>query len=127
MDEEKKKPNLNNNQNQKYSPIWGFVIVTAIVLLFNWLVFPSMVERQIISTDYGDFMEKVDAGEIKEVMIEEGKIYFSVEGKTDDKNIVYQTGEMNDHDLVNRLLNANSPMKMEKSHLRELYQKRIHP
>lgn len=109
MDEEKKKPNLNNNQNQKYSPIWGFVIVTAIVLLFNWLVFPSMVERQIISTDYGDFMEKVDAGEIKEVMIEEGKIYFSVEAKTDDKNIVYQTGEMNDHDLVNRLLNANSP------------------
>lgn len=109
MDEEKKKPNLNNNQNQKYSPIWGFVIVTAIVLLFNWLVFPSMVERQIISTDYGDFMEKVDAGEIKEVMIEEGKIYFSVEGKTDDKNIVYQTGEMNDPDLVNRLLNANSP------------------
>lgn len=68
-----------------------------------------MVERQIISTDYGDFMEKVDAGEIKEVMIEEGKIYFSVEGKTDDKNIVYQTGEMNDPDLVNRLLNANSP------------------
>ena len=109
MDEEKKKPNLNNNQNQKYSPIWGFVIVTAIVLLFNWLVFPSMVERQIISTDYGDFMEKVDAGEIKEVMIEEGKIYFSVEAKTDDKNIVYQTGEMNDPDLVNRLLNANSP------------------
>lgn len=109
MDEEKKKPNLNNNQNQKYSPIWGFVIVTAIVLLFNWLVFPSMVERQIISTDYGDFMEKVDAGEIKEVMIEEGKIYFSVEGKTDDKNIVYQTGEMNYPDLVNRLLNANSP------------------
>lgn len=109
MDEEKKKPDLNNNQNQKYSPIWGFVIVTAIVLLFNWLVFPSMVERQIISTDYGDFMEKVDAGEIKEVMIEEGKIYFSVEGKTDDKNIVYQTGEMNDPDLVNRLLNANSP------------------
>ncbi len=114
MDEEKKKPNLNNNQNQKYSPIWGFVIVTAIVLLFNWLVFPSMVERQIISTDYGDFMEKVDAGEIKEVMIEEGKIYFSVEGKTDDKNIVYQTGEMNDHDLVNRLLNANSPNENRK-------------
>ncbi|HBT84523.1 MAG TPA: cell division protein FtsH [Porphyromonadaceae bacterium] len=105
---------MNNNQNQKYSPIWGFVIVTAIVLLFNWLVFPSMVERQIISTDYGDFMEKVDAGEIKEVMIEEGKIYFSVEGKTDDKNIVYQTGEMNDHDLVNRLLNANSPNENRK-------------
>lgn len=114
MDEEKKKPNLNNNQNQKYSPIWGFVIVTAIVLLFNWLVFPSMVERQIISTDYGDFMEKVDAGEIKEVMIEEGKIYFSVEAKTDDKNIVYQTGEMNDPDLVNRLLNANSPNENRK-------------
>jgi cell division protease FtsH len=73
-----------------------------------------MVERQIISTDYGDFMEKVDAGEIKEVMIEEGKIYFSVEGKTDDKNIVYQTGEMNDHDLVNRLLNANSPNENRK-------------
>ena len=73
-----------------------------------------MVERQIISTDYGDFMEKVDAGEIKEVMIEEGKIYFSVEGKTDDKNIVYQTGEMNDHDLVNSLLNANSPNENRK-------------
>lgn len=73
-----------------------------------------MVERQIISTDYGDFMEKVDAGEIKEVMIEEGKIYFSVEAKTDDKNIVYQTGEMNDHDLVNRLLNANSPNENRK-------------
>ncbi|MDD4777943.1 MAG: ATP-dependent zinc metalloprotease FtsH [Fermentimonas sp.] len=108
MDEEKKKAD-HDNQNQKYSPIWGFVIVTAIVLIFNWLVFPKMVEKQIIGTDYGNFMEKVEAGEVKEVMIEEGKIYFTIEGETDDKNIVYQTGEMNDPDLVNRLLSADSP------------------
>ena len=82
--------------------------VILIVLFLNGLIFPMFTKEQIIPTDYGAFIEKVDSGMVKEVVIKENQIYFTTAGQG-DKTVVYQTGEINDPRLVDRLLAAESP------------------
>lgn len=93
---------------RKENPYMGFLWGIILVLLLNWLVFPIFGNRKILSTDYGSFIDKVDRGQVKEVAIKGGQIYFSAIGE-DGKTVTYQTGETNDPGLVNRLLNADSP------------------
>ena len=69
---------------------------------------PAFNEQQIVKTDYGSFIEKVDSGKVKEVMLKSGQVYFTTEGK-DSTTIAYQTGAVNDPELVDRLLAADSP------------------
>ena len=82
--------------------------VILIVLFLNGLIFPMFTKEQIIPTDYGAFIEKVDSGMVKEVVIKGNQIYFTTAGQG-DKTVVYQTGEINDPRLVDRLLAAESP------------------
>lgn len=104
MKSEKSSKNSNNN---KMNPYLGFLWGILIVLLLNGLIFPNIARQQIKTTDYGDFIEKVENGIVKEVAIKNGQIYFTVEDK--GKTTTYQTGETNDPQLVNRLLEAKSP------------------
>lgn len=96
-----------NSNNTKMNPYLGFLWGILIVLLLNGLIFPNIARQQIRTTDYGDFIEKVENGIVKEVAIKNGQIYFTVEDK--GKTTTYQTGETNDPQLVNRLLEAKSP------------------
>jgi cell division protease FtsH len=96
-----------NSNNIKMNPYLGFLWGILIVLLLNGLIFPNIARQQIKTTDYGDFIEKVENGIVKEVAIKNGQIYFTVEDK--GKTTTYQTGETNDPQLVNRLLEAKSP------------------
>lgn len=86
----------------------GFLGVILIVLILNGLVFPKLTGQQIISTDYGTFIEKVDSGIVKEVMIKSNQIFFTAQ-ENGGKTITFQTGEVNDPQLVDRLLKADSP------------------
>lgn len=93
---------------RKSNPYIGFLWGILIVLFLNGLIFPIFGERRIVKTDYGTFISKVDSGKVKEVMIKNGQIYFSA--KEDKERIItYQTGETNDPQLVERLLEAHSP------------------
>ena len=96
-----------NSRPQKGNPFVTFLWVILIVLFLNWLIFPNLTGQKIKSTDYGTFIEKMEEGSIKEVMIKSGQIYFTVAGKGDVTT--YQTGEINDPQLVDRLLKAKSP------------------
>lgn len=96
-----------NSRPQKGNPFMTFLWVILIVLFLNWLIFPNLTGQKIKSTDYGTFIEKMEEGSIKEVMIKSGQIYFTV---ADKGNVTtYQTGEINDPQLVDRLLKAKSP------------------
>lgn len=96
-----------NSRPQKGNPFVTFLWVILIVLFLNWLIFPNLTGQKIKSTDYGTFIEKMEEGSIKEVMIKSGQIYFTV---ADKGNVTtYQTGEINDPQLVDRLLKAKSP------------------
>lgn len=108
----KKENDSEQNQDQKQkkisSPYYNIIIVLIILMVLNSLVFPEMFKKQITNTDYGTFIEKIDSGKIKQVNIDEGKIYFTAADENNDEKF-YQTGAVNDPELVNRLLSANSP------------------
>lgn len=98
-----------DNQNaKKANPYYGFLLGMLIILLLNGLIFPKFGRGQIHSTDYGTFINLVDSGRVKEVMIKSGQIYFTAIDKNAEE-VTYQTGEINDPKLVDRLLAANSP------------------
>lgn len=104
-----------NTQNQKktnpyYGLLWGFLLV----LFLNGLIFPKFGRGRIIETDYGTFV-----GKVKDVMIKSSHIYFTAK-ETDGKTITYQTGEINDPKLVDRLLSAKSPNKSGKISFNEI-------
>lgn len=102
------KQDVQNQPVKKGNPYMGFLGVILIVLILNGLVFPKLTGQQIISTDYGTFIEKVGSGIVKEVMIKSNQIFFTAQ-ENGGKTITFQTGEVNDPQLVDRLLKADSP------------------
>ena len=101
------KQEVSGARPQKGNPFVSFLWVILIVLFLNWLIFPNLMNRQIRATDYSTFVEKMDAGAIKEVMVKSGQIYFTV--LENGEELMYQTGEIEDPQLVDRLLKAKSP------------------
>lgn len=83
--------------------LWGVLIV----LFLNGLIFPTFSGRRIVETDYGTFIGKVDSGNVENVMIKNGQIYFTAR-QSDSTLQAFQTGETNDPHLVDRLLSAKS-------------------
>ncbi len=67
-------------------------------------------------TDYVTFVQDVDQGKVKKVVIKEDVIYFTEDGKDgkDGKEVTYKTTEVNDPQLVERLVKAKSPNKSGK-------------
>ena len=102
------KQDVQNQPVKKGNPYMGFLGVILIGLILNGLVFPKLTGQQIISTDYGTFIEKVDSGIVKEVMIKSNQIFFTAQ-ENGGKTKTFQTGEVNDPQLVDRLLKADSP------------------
>lgn len=96
-----------NQQPKRINPYWGLLVGILIVLFLNGLLVPTLTGRQIKSADYGMFITKVDSGLVKDVVIESGQIYFTTQ--EGNKTFAYQTGAINDPQLVDRLLEAKSP------------------
>lgn len=98
-----------NQQPKRMNPYWGLLAGILIILFLNGLLVPTLTGRQIKSADYGTFIAKVDSGLVKDVVIESGQIYFTTQ--EGEKTAAYQTGAINDPQLVDRLLEAKSPNK----------------
>lgn len=96
-----------NTKAPAQNPYSGILFGLLLVLLLNGLLFPNIGKNRIISTDYVSFIEKVDSGKVRNVVIKDNWIYFTADA--DGKTVSYKTGETNDPQLVERLLNAHSP------------------
>lgn len=105
---ENTKQDLSKQPSKRGNPYMGFLWGILIVLFLNGLVFPNLMDRKIYKTDYGDFIEKVNSGQVREVMIEDKQIYFTADNEKGQQT-TYQTGAINDPQLVDRLLQAKSP------------------
>ncbi len=109
------KNNVTNDPSQRPNINWkSFLWTLALLLILNSLVFPYLFKPKIIPTTYSTFINKVDSGLIKQVNIEGDKIYFTAPSDTTDGNgdpvdYIFQTGKMDDANLVDRLLMADSP------------------
>lgn len=61
-------------ETRKKNPYFGFLWVILIVLFLNGLIFPLFTRQQIVTTDYGSFIAKVDSGLVKDVVIKDNQI-----------------------------------------------------
>ena len=90
-------------KNNKRPLIFYYVLAMIVLLLLNLLLVPKINSAQIEDATYGNFLEMLDKGEVKQVQVDsqDGVIYF-----TDGSGQKYQTGLMNDYKLVDRLYDA---------------------
>lgn len=102
------KQKTDEQKPRRENPYMGFLFGVIIILLLNGLIFPSIGGSRIVDTDYGTFVDKVNSGKVKEVVIEGNEIMFKAVGD-DGKDAIYKTGEISDPELVDRLLKAQSP------------------
>ncbi|MDD3820801.1 MAG: ATP-dependent zinc metalloprotease FtsH, partial [Spirochaetales bacterium] len=92
-------------ENPKKPLFYYYGIVLLVVLVLNAFIFPSMVESRIVQTDYRNFLSQVESGAVRSVQIDETQIRYTALD-SGGKEIVYNTGKVDDPGLVNRLYDA---------------------
>ena len=78
-------------------------------MLFNLLLMPRILERQIRETDYGTFMSMAEEQNIGRVQVQDNQILFTDKEGT----AVYKTGLMYDPGLVDRLKDSGAIFSSE--------------
>ncbi len=78
-----------------------YLIMLAVLLLFNLLVVPSVLDGRITEVDYGTFLKHLDAKEVHLVQVEEDYIHYIM--GTEAEPQVFRTVTFNDDSLVDRL------------------------
>jgi cell division protease FtsH len=100
---------MNEVKDPKKQIIIFYIVVAICIILFNFMVLPWFLERQIRETDYGTFLTMIEEKQIDEVQIQSNQILFT--GK--NSSIIYKTGLMNDPDLLNRLTESGATFSSE--------------
>ena len=84
--------------------IYYYLIVLAVLVIFNVIVSPLLLSQQVTEVDYGTFMSMTEDKKIGRVEIEDSQILFT--DKEDTK--VYKTGVMDDPNLTERLYESGA-------------------
>ena len=87
-------------QKPKKPMIAYYLIVLAVLIIFNFIVFPLMTSGNIEEVDYGTFLTMVEEKKVSKVQLEGETIYFTDKGEYPQQ---YETTRFEDPDLVNRL------------------------
>lgn len=85
--------------------IFYYVIALLILFVFNALIYPMILESQIIKVDYSEFLTLLNEKKVDTVEVQEDQIAFLV--KDGEKDVLYSTVRMDDYKLVDRLQEAN--------------------
>lgn len=96
-----------NNKKSLYN---YYAIILIALLVINFFVFPLISQSRLHEASYSDFLDAIKEKQVQQVQIEENTIYYTLK---DDSNATYETGLMNDPDLVNRLDEANVEFTQE--------------
>lgn len=88
--------------NIQKKPLYRYyMIILLVIMALNFIVFPMFQQSKLETTNYSDFLNKIEEKKIDTVQIENHNIYYTLKKNSTDKT--YKTGVMNDSDLVNRL------------------------
>jgi cell division protease FtsH len=101
--------NMENNKNTKKPLIYYYGIVLIALMLFNFMLMPYIVSRQIVEVDYGTFMTEIEEGTLDTVQLQDNRILFT----TKDSAIVYKTGLVDDPTLTQRLYDSGVTFSSE--------------
>ena len=96
-------------KNPKRPLVYYYLIVLAVMMLFNAFIMPAIVSSQVQEVDYGTFMSMTYDGNIGLVQVEDNQIVFTDK----DQKTVYKTGLMNDPDLTQRLYDNGASFSSE--------------
>ena len=91
---------MNEVKKPRKPLLYYYGIVLLIVLLFNSIAMPWLLERQVKEVDYGTFMTMTEDQEIGRVEIQDNQILFT---DKQEEPTVYKTGRMEDPNLAERL------------------------
>lgn len=97
---------MNEVKKPKKPLISYYCIVALILILFNAITMPWLMERRVQKVDYNTFIQMTEKKNIGEVQIneQENSIVFTDKAK---KNI-YKTAMVTDADLTERLYKAGA-------------------
>ena len=88
--------------NKQKKPLYRYyTIILIVIMALNFIIFPMFQQSKLETTNYSDFLNKIEEKKIDTVQIEDRNIYYTLKKNSTDKT--YKTGVMNDSDLVNRL------------------------
>lgn len=126
------KEQIRNSNTDKPRPSWSswnsVLWLVVLLLLLNSLVYPFFGKPEVKDVDYVTFIQDVNQGKVKKVTIKDDVVYFTMnekvpasqinipvrkqtKPKTQIAEVTYKTTEVNDPQLVDRLLKAKSPNK----------------
>ena len=96
---------MNSPKSTKRPLIFYYIIVLLALLLINYLLMPNLFAPQTVEMDYGTFLSLIRSGQVEQVEIGDTTIAALVSDKS-GSTVIYQTGLVDDPELVNRLLDA---------------------
>lgn len=126
------KGQIRNSNIDKPRPSWSswnsVLWLVVLLLLLNSLVYPFFGKPEVKDVDYVTFIQDVNQGKVEKVTIKDDVVYFTMnekvpasqinipvrkqtKPKTQIAEVTYKTTEVNDPQLVDRLLKAKSPNK----------------
>ena len=105
--------------NKQKKPLYRYyTIILIVIMALNFIVFPMFQQSKLETTNYSDFLNKIEEKKIDTVQIEDHNIYYTLKKDSTDKT--YKTGVMNDSDLVNRLDKSEAKFG-------QIYQEQMNP
>ena len=95
---------MNEVKSPKKPLLYYYLIALLVVMLFNLLAMPWLVEHQIKDVDYNTFVSMTEQGKLGQVEIQQqsNRILFT----SKDEKTIYKTAIVPDDGLVQRLLDA---------------------
>ena len=92
--------------NKQKKPLyWYYLVILIVLLLMNMIIGPLFANNHIKEVTYSDFLDSIEEKQIQDVEVHDTEIYYTVKG---DEETVYQTGAMQDAQLVDRLDEAGA-------------------
>ena len=81
-----------------------YLITLLLLILLNALLFPQLMQRQVIEVGYNDFLDMIEAGRVEQVAYEEENYQIVFLAKDEEgREEIYKTGIFPDSELINRI------------------------
>ena len=97
-------------QKPKKSWISYWIIALCVFLLLQAFVFPNLFKGRVKEVGYETFISMTENNEIGSVTIESNQITFTDKSEKQ----VYQTGRLDDPDLIQRLYNSGAKFESQR-------------
>lgn len=89
--------------------IYYWIGALLVIVLLNMFLAPMMGGNTVKEAEYNDFLSSIDKKQVQEVTIEDDVIYYTLKSDRQEGNdIVYQTGRIQDDNLVDRLYQSGA-------------------